>query len=230
MSEDVRAFFANWDIYKLCLEHNTLHHREVGEILRTRLLALDQPFSFLDLACGDAEVTAEALAGSRVNSYTGVDYSAPAIALAVEKTSVLHIPRKFHEQDFTLFLRANTERFDVVYLGLSLHHLEKTAKREMMGHVRRAVIAGGAFYLFEPILHGGESREGYVERWSSAMNGPYDAFPPAARDALREHVRISEIPEAPGDYLSCAIAAGFSPGETLFTDPGNFYSLFRFIA
>jgi hypothetical protein len=143
---------------------------------------------------------------------------------------VLHIVRKFHEQDFTLFLRANTETFDAVYLGLSLHHLEKVAKCEMMGYVRRAAIAGGALYLFEPILHGGESREGYVERWPSAMNGPYDAFPPGARDALPEHVRISEISEAPGDYLSSATAAGSSPGETLFTDPRNFSSLFGFIA
>ena len=129
MSEAVHAFFSQWDIYRLCIEHNTLHHREVGEILRRELLARTEPFTFLDLACGDAYLTAAALSGTKVSSYTGVDFSSPAIALAAEKTATLHHPRRFHEQDFTHFLSDNNETFDVIYLGLSLHHLETATKR-----------------------------------------------------------------------------------------------------
>ena len=228
MSEAVHAFFSQWDIYRLCIEHNTLHHREVGEILRRELLARTEPFTFLDLACGDADLTAAALSGTKVSSYTGVDFSSPAIALAAEKTATLHHPRRFHEQDFTHFLSDNNETFDVIYLGLSLHHLETATKREMMQHLRRATAKGGSFYLFEPILHGGESREGYVERWAQAMDGPYDPFPPATRTALRDHVRASERPESIEEYLASAQAAGFSHGDILFTDPSNFYALFRF--
>lgn len=230
MSEAVRTFFSQWEIYRLCIEHNTLFHREVRGILRRELLARTEPFTFLDLACGDADLTAGALSGTKVSSYTGVDFSAPAIALAAEKTATLHHPRRFHEQDFTRFLRDNTETFDVIYLGLSLHHLETTTKREMMQHLRRAAAEGGSFYLFEPILHEGESREGYFERWAAAMDGPYDPFPPAARTALQDHVRESERPESVEEYLTSAHHAGFSPGEILFTDPGYFYALFRFKA
>lgn len=107
MSEAVHAFFSQWDIYRLCIEHNTLFHREVGDILRRELQEQTGPFTFLDLACGDAEVTAA---------------------------------------------------------------------------------------------------------------------------ALREHVRQSERPEAAEQYLALAHAAGFPRGNILFTDPGNFYSLFRFKA
>jgi hypothetical protein len=60
------------------------------------------------------------------------------------------------------------------------------------------------------------------------MDGPYDRFPAAARAALRDHVAESEQPESPEDYESFAREAGFSRGDILFTDPGNFYSLFRF--
>ncbi len=230
MSEAVHAFFSQWDIYRLCIEHNTLFHREVGDILRRELQEQTGPFTFLDLACGDAELTAEALRGTKVAAYTGVDFSAPALALAAEKTAALACPRRFHEQDFTHFLRDNKEKFDLVYLGLSLHHLETATKREVMQYLRGAMADGGSFYLFEPILHAGESREGYTERWSAAMDGPYDPFPPASRDALREHVRQSERPEAAEQYLALAHAAGFLRGNILFTDPGNFYSLFRFKA
>jgi SAM-dependent methyltransferase len=228
MSDPVHAFFSQWDIYRLCIEHNTLHHREVGGILRRELLTRAAPFSFLDLACGDADLTAAALQGTQVASYTGVDFSAPALAAAASTIAALGCPRTLQEADFTDFLRANRESFDVVYLGLSLHHLETAAKREMMNHLRRATAEGGSFYLFEPILHAGESREGYVERWAEAMDGPYDPFPPAARTALRNHVRESERPESVEEYLASAQAAGLSHGEILFTDADSFYSLFRF--
>jgi len=182
----------------------------------------------LTLACGDTEITSEALQETKVASYTGVDFSTPAIALAAEKTAALQCPRSFHEEDFTHFLRDNQETFDVIYLGLCLHHLETAAKRGMMHHLRRATAESGSFYLFEPILHDGETREEYVERWAEAMDGPYDPFSPAARTALRDHVRESERPESIEEYLSAAHTAGLSHGEILFTDPGNFYALFRF--
>jgi hypothetical protein len=228
MSEAVYAFFSQWEIYRLCIEHNTLHHREVGAILRRELLARTQPFTFLDLACGDADLTASALRDTAISAYTGVDFSAPALTLAAHRIEELSCPRTLHEADFTDFLRAHQTSHDVTYLGLSLHHLETETKREMMTHLRRAT--AGTFYLFEPILHAGETRQDYVDRWTAAMDGPYDPFPPAARAAVREHVRMSDRPESPEEYLAAAHAAGFRHGETLFTDPDHFYSLFRFHA
>jgi SAM-dependent methyltransferase len=230
MSEAVHAFFSQWEIYRLCIEHNTLFHREVGEILRHEFLARTEPFTFLDLACGDADLTAAALCGTKVSAYTGVDFSAPALTLAANKVAALAYPRTLLEADFTEFLRGNEETFDVIYLGLSLHHLEREAKLVTIKHLRRATAPGGTFYLFEPILHGGESREGYVRRWVAAMDGPYDPFPAAASDALRDHVTESERPESEEDYRFFAGEAGFNRGELLFTDPSNFYSLFKFSA
>jgi len=230
MSEAVHAFFSQWDIYRLCIEHNTLFHREVGEILGRELAARTEPFTFLDLACGDAELTAAALRGSKVSAYTGVDFSAPALAFAANKISELGCARSLHEADFTNFLRENEQAFDVIYLGLSLHHLERETKRETMKHLCRAVASGGTLYLFEPILHGGESREGYVARWAAAMDGPYDLFPTEVRAALRDHVTESERPESAEDYQGFAREAGLTDAEILFTDPGHFYSLFKFSA
>jgi len=170
------------------------------------------------------------LHGTRVSAYTGVDFSAPALALAANKVAALGCPRTLHEADFAAFLSGNEESFDVIYLGLSLHHLEQSAKRATMKHLRCATAPGGTFYLFEPILQDGESREGYVKRWVAAMNGPYDSFPTAAREALRDHVTESERPESATDYQSFARDAGFRHGDILFTDPDNFYSLFKFHA
>lgn len=224
----VHAFFCQWEIYRLCIEHNTLFHREVGAILHDELHSCGEAFSFLDLACGDADLTAAALSGTRCSAYTGVDFSAPALALATNKLEGLRCPRTLHEADFSEFLRGNDEAFDIIYLGLSLHHLELQAKRSAMHDLRRATATDGALYLFEPILHGNETRQGYVARWVAAMDGPYSDFPPAARAALREHVTQSELPESAQDYQAFATEAGFNRSDILFTDPGNFYCFFRF--
>lgn len=227
MTEAVRAFFTQWEIYRLCIEHNTLHHREVGALLRDGLLALDKPFTFLDLACGDAELTAAALRGTKVASYTGVDFSAPALASAEEKTAPLACTREFLEQDFTHFLRDTRRTFDVTYLGLSLHHLASEDKRAALADLRRIT---DTLYLYEPILHAGETRDECLARWHACMDGPYDVFPTEAREIIWQHVRTSDFPESPAGYLDAARGAGFRRGEILFTDSQNFYSLFRFEA
>lgn len=227
MSRTIHDFFSQWDIYRLCLEHNTLHHREVARILSRELASCHEPFRFLDLASGDAHVTATALAGTQVASYTAVDFSAPALELARVHTAELPAPGKFLLADFREFLAVCADTFDITYLGLSLHHLAEQEKFRAFENLRRIT---RTLYLFEPILHGGETREECLARWHRAMDGPYDAFPPAARAAIWEHVRTSDFPEAQCTYLDAARAAGFSGAENLFTDRENFYSLFRFTA
>ena len=224
----MRNFFTNWDVYRLCIEHNTLFHREVGAILRARVSARTAPFTFLDLACGDAALTAAALRGTPVSHFTGVDFSAPALSLAKEHTRDLGCPREFLEADFAGYLRATTGAFDVIYLGLSLHHFERAEKRDLVREIFRITAPGGEFYLYEPILHGGESRAECLARWKALMDTRYRDFPQAARDALWQHVSTADYPETVAEYVESAKDAGFSGGEVLFTDPANTYALMRF--
>lgn len=223
----VHDFFSHWEIYRLCIEHNTLHHRQVGAILASELTACTEPFSFLDLACGDAETTVAALRGTAVRKYTGVDFSRAALGLARVNTASLGCAPNFEEEDYVRFLSGNKEAFDIVYVGLSLHHLPVEGKRRIMPLLRRAT--SRALYVYEPVLRGGETREACLERWKRAMAGPYDAFPAPARSALWEHVRTFDYPETAEEYISSARAAGFSRADVLFTDTDGFYSLFRFM-
>ena len=224
MSDPVHAFFSQWDIYRLCIENNTLHHREVGDILRREWLGREEPFTFLELACGYADLTAAALRGTKLKSYTGVDFSAPALASAAARTAALGVPRELHEQDFAHFLRDHRSTFEITFLGLSLHHLETAEKRRALADLRKIT---NTLYLFEPILHAGETRDECLARWHRAMDGPYDLFPSEARETLWTHVRTSDFPESHEEYLAAASTAGFTSAEILFTDQDNFYSLLR---
>lgn len=227
---DVHGFFSNWDVYRLCIEQNTLHHREVGGILREQLLARTKPFDFLDLACGDAELTVKALSGTNARSYTGVDFSAAALELARTRVAGSGYAAIFHEIDFAAWLHSSRGVYDVIYLGLSLHHFDRSSKREIMKQLHRITSPQGTLYMFEPVLREGETIAECLTAWHAHMDHAYAGFPHSAREALWEHVRTADIPETSAEYMDTARAAGFRTASTLFTAPAGFYSLFRFAA
>ncbi len=224
----VKDFFAQWEVYRLCIDHNTLHHRQVGEALRAQFLKEPAGFRFLDLACGDAWTTAQALAGSGVGFYRGVDFSPEALALARKNTAGLGCGCDFFETDFRGYLKGNHGKFGAVYLGLSLHHLEAAEKREAMDGIRAVVSDGGVFFLYEPILQPGESRSACLARWKENMDRTWTPFPEAAKAAVWAHVESSDFPETPETWTALAEGAGFRSGVELFRDAAGFYSLLRF--
>ena len=61
-----------WKLYRKVVDHNYLFHREAYAQLH-RILADEgvRPFRFLDIACGDACATADALNGTRVGTIMG---------------------------------------------------------------------------------------------------------------------------------------------------------------
>ena len=76
-------FQQQWATYRKLVESDCLSHREVGGILRGTLNEVfKRPFSFLDIACGDASAMKAALAGTKVHHYHGIDLSQAALELA----------------------------------------------------------------------------------------------------------------------------------------------------
>ena len=76
-------FQQQWATYRKLITSNDLSHREVGAILNDTLnQAFASPFTFLDIACGDASMMKTALGGTKVRHYHGIDLSQPALELA----------------------------------------------------------------------------------------------------------------------------------------------------
>jgi hypothetical protein len=60
-------FQEQWATYRKLVASNCLCHREVGGILRATLNdVFASPFTFLDIACGDASMMRTALRGTKV--------------------------------------------------------------------------------------------------------------------------------------------------------------------
>jgi ubiquinone/menaquinone biosynthesis C-methylase UbiE len=78
----LEQFQQQWATYQKLVDADELSHKAVGTLLRDALnQTFAAPFSFLDIACGDASQM-RALAATKTRHYHGVDLSESAIELA----------------------------------------------------------------------------------------------------------------------------------------------------
>jgi hypothetical protein len=94
-------FQEQWATYRKLVESDCLAQHEVGGILRATLNEVfPSPFSFLDIACGDASMMKSALRGTQVRHYHGIDLSEPALELAAANLAELPFGVDLDHRDF----------------------------------------------------------------------------------------------------------------------------------
>jgi methyltransferase family protein len=226
------VFQQQWQTYQKLVDGNYLSHREVYGILHQVLVGnfAHRPFNFLELACGDAGSTAEALMGTTIQHYHGLDLSEPALEMARRNLEKLPCPVELEEGDFIAAMRGRPEAADVVWLGLSLHHLDPAGKRELMGEVHNMIGDQGLFLVYEPILLPGESRDAYMERVEGTHRPLWKSLTTQELDTLFEHIKGYDFPESSQTWKAMALDQGFSRAQELFVNPTRFLSMFCFHA
>lgn len=159
-------FQRDWALYRKMVDNNFLFHREAYGCLRGFLLAeFARPFRFVDIACGDAGASVEALRGTQAIAYRGIDLSAPALQLAARAVERLACPAMLEQSDFLDSVGGRPGSADVIWIGLSLHHLRTPEKQAFMRKVRGDLADGGAFLIYENARLDGEDRESWMRRW-----------------------------------------------------------------
>jgi SAM-dependent methyltransferase len=225
---DVREFFNGWSLYRRIVDHDYLYHRSVREALSAWFDAFDRPFSFLDLGCGDAEFTSGLLKGRRLLSYTGLDLSPVALDLAAKNTVELAAPCNLQTGDFLTSLSTLPKCYDIIYIGLSLHHLPRREKEFFFGELQTKLAPGGVLLVFDPVLNPGESRESYMGRWVDYAEWSWKALSVEEIAGAVQHVTSSDFPEEVATLNRMAVGSGFRPAEILFMDHTDFYALMAF--
>jgi ubiquinone/menaquinone biosynthesis C-methylase UbiE len=224
---EVKAFFDQWAIYRKILDLDYLRHREAYAAIGRALAEHVEPFSFLDLGAGDAECTLGVLHGKPVTRYEAVDLSAVALQLASERAADLPAARQFVQADFVEHVRALRETFDVVFIGLSFHHLPLAHKRAFLPELRRVVAPDGRLMIYEPTLLPGESRDAYMARWWGVAQATWTALEPEELEKSREHVFGNDYPESVATFTELFAGAGFRESRVLFADPDKLYAVFE---
>lgn len=227
----MEEFQHGWQTYKKAVDNNYISHREAYAALHRVLRDEFQgPFRFLDLACGDASASVGALLNTTVAHYHGIDLSEPALELARNTLDVLPCEVDLEEQDFIKAMRGRPEPADVVWIGLSMHHLTTQGKQELFGEVRNVVGDQGMFLIYEPILLDDETREAFLDRFEKTLYTSWTALTKAEKEEVLAHVRAADFPETKGTWRSMAIEQGFSNARELFEDPFQLFAVMCFYA
>lgn len=127
-------------------------------------------------------------------------------------------------------MRDRPEPADIVWIGLSLHHLPTPEERTLMREVRGAIGGRGRFLMHEPAIPDGEDRDGYLARFDQITRDSWTALTPAEWQALMTHVRSCDLPETVSSWLALGRDAGFSATEELFKAPSDLFRMFCYRA
>jgi SAM-dependent methyltransferase len=173
---------------------------------------------FLDIACGAATASAEALKGTHVGRYIGIDISQPSLDVAKQALGSLDCPIDLRCQNFAGAINAWDEPVDVVWIGQSLHRLRAPEKLDFMRRVRTLLSRNGLFLIWEPTFFEDEDREGWLVRfrrkrneWSMVTDEEFAAF--------EDHCRASDFAETSATWMALGREAGFERVDELLTAP-----------
>jgi len=226
---ELEIFQRQWDLYRKIIDNDYFSGADVYPVLNRFLKdELPRPFRFLDLACGDASGIVGALKGTQIAHYHGVDLSVPALELAKRHLQVLPCAVTLEHADFTDVVQDRSQPPDVVWFGLSLHHLTTLKKRVLMRDICNLIAADGAFIIYEPTLRDGEDVPAYLDRFEEFARETWTACTPEELDMALEHVRSCDVPETGGDWIALAREGGFSKGEELFRAPTDLFRMFAY--
>ena len=231
LDEPALALFQQqWQLYRKFVDNNYFYHREVyGQLRRILVEEAVQPFRFLDIACGDARATVDALKGTRVAHYHGIDLSQAALDLASKALETLGCSVTLEHCDFVAALRDRPEPVDVAWISLSLHHLLAPAKLSLMREIRSLVGDRGLFLIYENATPDGEDRDAYLLRWERHYQ-LCTALTPEEYEGMRGHVRAYDFPETNSRWHSLGREAGFGCVRELFVAPTDLFRMYCFQA
>ena len=133
------------------------------------------------------------------------------------------------EGDFVKGLRDWQHPADVVWIGLSLHHLLAPAKAETLRDIRRIVGPGGRLLIYEDASPDGESREEWLQR-GDAQEPYWPAYSRREWMMVNHHVHASDFPETDSAWHALGKNAGFARVTTLFVSPTDLLRLYLFQA
>ncbi len=222
------VFEREWRTYRKMVDNNYLFHREVYGLLRQILTEeLTGPFRFLDIACGDASATVEALAGTGVAQYCGIDLSGAALGIASRGLRALRCPVELERGDFAEVLARWERPVDVAWIGLSLHHLHSPGKLAVMREVRRIIGDGGLFLAYENASPDSEERAGWLRRWDDQKPN-WTAYSSEEWRTITAHVHSHDFPETSARWHALGREAGFEAVEEIFISPTDLFRMYLF--
>jgi len=163
--------------------------------------------------------------GTAIQRYVGVDIS--GIALDMARTHMGRVPcdTEFIQGHFATVVTELKGQADVIWIGLSLHHLPLADKDRFFEAARRLLNPGGYLVFFEPMCRAGENRAEHAQRWWKTCQEKWTVLSRPEMEALRDHIFSADHPETFEVMQGLARCHGFDRVQSLFRDPDELYEM-----
>jgi 2-polyprenyl-3-methyl-5-hydroxy-6-metoxy-1,4-benzoquinol methylase len=107
-----------------------MEHQEIYESIKQYVAQnYAEPFSLLELGCGDASSSSHALEGTAIQTYTGIDIALTGLELAKQNLDRLNCYVELKQQEMQEFFQECSSSFDLILISFVLHHLAAVEKQ-----------------------------------------------------------------------------------------------------
>jgi cyclopropane fatty-acyl-phospholipid synthase-like methyltransferase len=213
LSSNPTEFFQDgWPIYRKIIDNNYMFHREIyGEVKSFIEQRFQQrPISVVEMGCGDASQTAEALRDCHVSLYQGYDLSEVALGLARQNLAPLACKVNLVCTHMLDGLSRVTEPFDVVFSSFAIHHLTFDEKRRFFNLSHRTMKQDGVLLLVDVMREEHEDLATYLDGYLGYAAKHWRALTQEEFSVVFKHVSENDFPEKPTAYETMAKENGFS--------------------
>jgi cyclopropane fatty-acyl-phospholipid synthase-like methyltransferase len=216
-------FKNNWGIYQKILTNNYMEHQEIYGVLHKLLTDYFQtPFSLLELGCGDASLTVQALLNTTIADYTGIDLSAAALEIAQRNMAQIKCGQTFIQDDISKVLeelvQSRKQSFDVIMTSFVLHHLSLAQKDRVIEQISHLLKTKGVLVLIDIVRQEEEDREQYVRRYLENMHQNWSALSSQDISIIENHISTYDFPETQTTLYKLAQKYNFIRVECLYKD------------
>ena len=226
-------FNERWQLYQKILFNNYMGHRELYGILHELLTDYFQkPFSLLELGCGDASFTVQALLNTNIAAYTGIDLSKDALSIAQANMAFTPYSKNLIQGDIcemvSELMPSQENSFDAVVTSFAFHHLNLEQKDNVMGQLSRLLNSDGVFLVIDMVRSEGESPEAYIERYLENARQNWSQLTSQELEMVTDHICSEDLPETQDTLNSLAWKHSFTWSECLYCDPQDISQLLCF--
>lgn len=210
-------FRRHWQAYRTVVTHDLMEHSAMAAVLEAAIrewaAGHDGALRLADLGCGDMAVMAPILRRLHPAAVLGLDACESVLPLAGQSLGEVPFPCRWVGEDLLGWIRSPSrapgERWSVICAQYVLHHLEDTAKEEVLRGLRDRLVPGGLLLVADVFRRPGESLPAYIDRMLERVEGQWTVLPAEARALVGAHVRTGDRPmEAPA-FLGLARRCGW---------------------
>jgi cyclopropane fatty-acyl-phospholipid synthase-like methyltransferase len=216
-------FNSQWELYQKILNNNYMEHKEFYGILHNFIINYFQkPFTMLELGCGDASFSVQALLNSSITAYSGIDLSNTALEIANNNMALIDCEKNFTLGNFSTVISEISEnkekKFDLILASFTLHHLTLEEKESIIGKLGHLLNEDGVFILIDITRKEKENREDYLKRYLNNINQHWSILKPEEISMVDEHISSSDFPETEETLFKIGRHYNFSSFECLYSD------------